>query len=239
MSLRFPLSYHPPATHHGHWSITDAEGEELACPHTPPNAELIALILGHNPAPTQEKNPAETTGGGLTPAIVPAKKPDPAATSSWRVTTATSDWMTTNDVTDEQLHAILAAGDTMPASDEHPDRIFYCGQGYRVLAVPDQKLVLGIYPALYLRNGAYETPRATVGTKNDPRRPLPSTPPAMLELLHSQGFITDLHRGHYEIRHPTSPQRLTMPSTPSDHRWHHNFASQIKSTFGVDLRAHP
>ena len=39
-----PLTYHPPREHHGHWSVTDAAGREVLCPHTPPTPEVVALL---------------------------------------------------------------------------------------------------------------------------------------------------------------------------------------------------
>ncbi len=50
------------------------------------------------------------------------------------------------------------------------------------------------------------------------------------EQLEAEGFeVTRTGSGHYEVRHPTDPQRITnFPQTPGDHRWRQNTVMYIK-----------
>ena len=236
MTLHFPLHYHPPQNHHGHWSITDATGAELACPHTPPHPELIALLLAQNP-PAPDLAPADDTPQVPTPAVMTARSPEPRPVYSLTPNQATWEWMRHNAVSAQQVRAIVENDDNPSPDPRHPGRMIYTGQGYKVVTVPEHHQIIGVFPTLHLRNGAYATARRIPGTKNDPRTPLPTTPKEMLRVLRALGFTADLHQGHYEIRHPDRPEvHATMPSTPSDHRWAENFAAQIRSSFDVSLK---
>lgn len=247
MTIHFPISYHPPEHHHGHWSITDSAGRELACPHTPPTPELVELILGLNPQPEPAPLPAHkprptppSVAPCPSPAMMPPLDTDDAANALFALTPtpAAWEWMKRNDVSTDRLREIIQdpATEVSPAPG-HPDRSIYRGGGYRIVVAPADKAVLGIYPTTWLSNGAYEKQRHT-GTKHDHRLPVPHTPTDMLKRLQSRGFTADNHRGHYEVRHPQHPaKRLTMPSTPSDNRWAENFVASVRSTFDVDLRA--
>ncbi|MBD4567890.1 hypothetical protein GUG69_25800, partial [Xanthomonas citri pv. citri] len=59
-----------------------------------------------------------------------------------------------------------------------------------------------------------------------------------MDLLARHGFtVTPDTNRHRQVTHPDHPGAMvTIPSTPSDHRWALNTASQIRRTFGIDLR---
>ena len=78
------MRYHPPTEHHGHWSITDAEGVEVLCPHTPPPPELIDLLnlaqqLVHQVAPGNHPTPAATAQAARPSAAAAHAASPPAA----------------------------------------------------------------------------------------------------------------------------------------------------------------
>lgn len=79
--------------------------------------------------------------------------------------------------------------------------------------------------------------RRVSGKKSDTRLPVPHTIPDFLDRLRSQGFEIDDARRHYGISHPDTPGAFVpLPRTPSDHRWADNMVSQIRNTFGIDVR---
>lgn len=74
-----------------------------------------------------------------------------------------------------------------------------------------------------------------------PARTIPSGGREFLRLLTDHGFqiTTDTSR-HRRVTHPDHPGAVVViPSSPSDHRWALNTASQIRRTFGIDLRHAP
>lgn len=242
MTLQFPLRYHSPASHHGHWSITDATGAELACPHTPPDPELIKLILSHNPTPTPPpappvEVPSQAATAAPTPAQMPPHTPTPASQPMLSATRATEEWMERNYFSLARVREIIEDPTTETSPDlEHPDRTIYRGDGHQIVVATDHNVILGIFPTMRFHNGANEHRRVT-GTKHDHRLPLPTTTGEMLTLLRSRGFAVNSTGGHFEIWHPEHPgARTSMPSTPSDHRWAANLVAEIRGTYGVALR---
>ena len=79
--------------------------------------------------------------------------------------------------------------------------------------------------------------RRPSGHKADRRRPVPTSVPDFLDRLKEYGFEVDDSRRHYNLTHPRKPGvSCPLPRTPSDHRWADNQVSQIKQTFGIDVR---
>lgn len=61
--------------------------------------------------------------------------------------------------------------------------------------------------------------------------------PDMLDALDDFGFSTELRKsGHYKVTHPDFSESVTLPSSPSDHRWAKNALRDLRHTFGIDLR---
>lgn len=79
--------------------------------------------------------------------------------------------------------------------------------------------------------------RRSPGRKTDRRRPVPTTVGEFVERVKEYGFEVDESRRHYGLTHPDSPgAHGALPRTPSDHRWADNQVTQIKQTFGIDIR---
>lgn len=79
--------------------------------------------------------------------------------------------------------------------------------------------------------------RRQSGQKADRRRPVPTSVVEFLDRLKEYGFDVDDTRRHYGISHPNRPGVTTpIPRSPSDYRWADNQVSQIKQTFGIDVR---
>lgn len=111
----------------------------------------------------------------------------------------------------------------------------HTGPGYEVILGSDSTTILSVRPLVPIGTST-RTPRMR-GTKTDQRQPLPQDPGEFLQLLKTYGFQARLAKGgHWRITHPQHPEAaVTMPATPSDHRWAQNMASVIRNVFGTDL----
>lgn len=71
-------------------------------------------------------------------------------------------------------------------------------------------------------------------------KPVPRDIDSLLARLDAHGFEVDRTRPHYSITHPDKPGlRATAPKSPSDSRSIPNTVSQIRRTFGIDIRDVP
>ncbi|XKH58480.1 hypothetical protein LG293_17820 (plasmid) [Citricoccus nitrophenolicus] len=107
-----------------------------------------------------------------------------------------------------------------------------------VLVSPDHVAMSVRSPA------AVPGPRQTAGTGKSlcptgNRRWNPPTEPAkMVDLLKEDGFTVERNgSGHYRVTHPRHRGKAcVMPATPSDRRWARNFVSEIRRTFGLEIK---
>lgn len=77
-------------------------------------------------------------------------------------------------------------------------------------------------------------------TTSGPRRlPAPTDLASLKARLKAHGFIVTRGGKHDTVMHPRLPGMVTLPLTPSDHRWIHNAISEIRSRFGIDVRSTP
>lgn len=77
-------------------------------------------------------------------------------------------------------------------------------------------------------------PRAGSGAR---RAPAPTDRRELVALLHQHGFTITRGGKHETVTHRRAAGMITLPLTPSDHRWIHNCLSEVRERFGIDLRA--
>lgn len=257
-------AYTAPDGPHGHWQITDEHGAIHACPHQPPSDELLAALLSP-PATADDLDttaapataPAAAPQPGLPgPAAVwstatgdrPAPKEpgsdDPAywsAQARWDRLPAGSP-LSVLPAVREVMAGIQLSEDQLRLTVREPERVeisenatVACHRGnVRVIMAPDGTV-------LHVRRQHYDLPPAPkpVGRRagsGPAQAPTPTNRNELLKLLHAHGFIVTRGGKHETVTHPTLPGMVSLPLTPSDHRWIHNCLSEIRNRFGIDLR---
>ncbi|PKZ37078.1 hypothetical protein CYJ75_12450 [Kocuria rhizophila] len=211
--------------HHPHPS-KPAE-RRTAAPTVPTPAELP-----HPPAPTTTGTPGDQeTGGARGPGIV----------------ASTARWMRAHGVTRQAVAGIVA--DPQHTRPGYRGATIYAGASLEVVVAEDGATVLAVYPRTPQPAPAGDPPRAPArparrGRTSRTARPghtIPSERREFLRLLTDHGFqVTADTSRHRRVTHPDHPGAVVViPSSPSDHRWALNTASQIRRTFGIDLRHTP
>lgn len=125
----------------------------------------------------------------------------------------------------------------------------YAGASLEVVVTEDGATVLAVYPRTPQPAPAGDPPRAPTRPARRgrtsrtarPARTIPSGRREFLRLLTDHGFqiTTDTSR-HRRVTHPDHPGAVVViPSSRSNHRWALNTVSQIRRTFGIDLRHAP
>ncbi|MEU6855123.1 hypothetical protein [Rothia kristinae] len=245
-----PLTYHPPREHHGHWSVTDAAGREVLCPHTPPTPEVVALLTrglelireeaGSTPEPAAP-TPLDLAWSGR-PALAAAEAGERAGNPVWnlRPLRKVTKFLRRQGMAFGEIVAIVADPEgTEPGRD---GATIYVARGLRVVVGSDGETVLAVYPVGEPERA--EPPVSTgppmprvPGTKADRRVPVPTDRTDFVALLRSRGFDVVDGGKHQRITHEDHPGlAVTLPSTPSDHRWAQNTIAEVRAVFGIDLR---
>ena len=251
-----PLTLTPGAaagcTHH---TITAGE-ETIAC--TCNLAPLTTLLEALNalaaqaaeprtqdaPAPAE---PADAAAATLSPGLpTPADlfkhtRPRPAVAlgeePEWELTTTARKSIANLDFTFQQVYdAVAYPVDTSP----HPSHAtsgltYYHADPITVLYNDLTNTFVNVYP--YDNARVYPGKMRVPGQKAQNRAPLPTTHAGLLTLLREHGFTVTQGGKHLKVTHPDHAAVYTMPSTPSEHRWLLNTVSQIRTVFGIDLRA--
>lgn len=196
------------------------------------------------PAPVPQPSPAWSTATGDQSA--PADDLD-AAAAEW---SAQARWdrlpagspVSVLPAVREVMAGIQLSEDQLRQTVREPERVeisenatVACHRGnVRVIMAPDGT-------ALHVRRQHHDLPPAPkpVGRRagsGPAPAPTPTNRNELLKLLRAHGFIVTRGGKHETVMHPTLPGMVTLPLTPSDHRWIHNCLSEIRSRFGIDLR---
>lgn len=171
------------------------------------------------------------------------------------VITRTAEWMEINDISLQTVEAILEAPEhTRPG---YQGATIYSGNGYDVVLSADEHAVLAVHPRLKTSPASPASPdrprsdrersstrddiRRRKATKTRPARKITGDYSQFLTLALSHGFAVSADTGrHRRLTHPQHPgETVFIPSTPSDHRWALNAATEIRKRFGIDLRRNP
>lgn len=168
------------------------------------------------------------------------------------VITRTAAWMDDNGVSIETVEAILEAPEhTRPG---YQGATIYSGNGYDVVLSADRQVVLAVHPRPRTsppspapahgsreRSNTRAEIRRRKATKARPARKITGDYSQFLTLALSHGFAISMDTGrHRRLTHPDHPEETVfIPSTPSDHRWALNAATEIRKRFGIDLRRNP
>ena len=251
--LRFPIHYNAPRGEHEHWSIEDAAGRELACPHTPPHPHLIDLLLSLNPPETQKESSSEQSDIGPVPTPAIGKRLAQAAkqvrpvdaveavehmnTENLHIPAKTRDWMSRNHVSREHVAQIVETA-PIQVDRDNPNIVHLHGDDYEVVAAPLDDVVLTVLPT---PQGADVQPQTGRRANTGSRIVLTGEAGQFWELVAEHGFVTSpTSSGHVRITHPDSPgAQVFGPSTPSDARSCINAAMRLRKVFGIDIRYRP
>lgn len=160
---------------------------------------------------------------------------------------STARWMRAHGVTRQAVAGIVAEPQhTRPG---YRGATIYAGASLEVVVAEDGATVLAVYPRTPQPAPAGDPPRAPARPARRgrtsrtarPARTIPSGGREFLRLLTDHGFQTTTDTSRLRrVTHPDHPGAVVViPSSPSDHRWALNTVSQIRRTFGIDLRHAP
>lgn len=110
---------------------------------------------------------------------------------------------------------------------------WYIRNGHGWLLAPDGA-ILSVMPAEQI-HGRHITDGRSMRPTGGPARFKPASVSDLLQRATSAGLHAELgHGGHWKLTDDQG-RMVTVPATPSDHRWAQNCIAEIRSRLGVDL----
>lgn len=238
--------YHQPTPGCTHWSITDATGQEIGCPHLGLPAQLIDFLNQTQESTTPDETPAaepeQKSPVPITPGTIRTRPPELSIISrpgileaeGYEITSLASQYAHHYGISYAQiLETIQFPSENFPSRDNY---IYRSEHADVIVGGQDSKLIINVAPPNRFERPAYgkAKPSATHS-----RRAFQGNSDVFKALTERGYEITIQPGGHYRITDPTRPGLSCYTSaTPSDGRTIENLLSQIRAEFGLDLRNH-
>lgn len=191
--------------------------------------------------PPRKLSPQEPVRPVPTPLTPPTYKPAaPMAVEDWgqlepQFTLTARGSLAELEVSEETALDVIENPDfTTPGPET--TLLYFHGQGLTILCDTKGLKVVNLYRFDPTRFHS-TTARVTGQSNTNARAPKPQSVEDFTALAESKGLLVELQRsGHIKITHPTMGGVVATGSTPSDSRSMENLLSQVRATFGVDLR---
>lgn len=243
--------YHHPTPGCTHWSITDATGQEIGCPHLGLPTQLIDFLNQEQESITPEVTPAaekpQKSPAPITPGTISTRPPELSITSrpdylkyapsileaeGYSITSQAAQYAQYNGIPYTQvLETIQFPSDNFPSRENYVYRSEYADV---IVGGQDKKLIINVAPPNRFNRHSYgkAKPSATHSRRTFQKSS------EVFKALTDHGYQVTLQSGgHYQITDPTRPGLSCHTSaTPSDGRAIENLLTQIRAEFGLDLR---
>lgn len=205
----------------------------------------LAQALSNSDKPTETEPPADQKPAKPipTPLKPPSYRPPlPVALGGWDKEAGDSQFslrarvsLQELEVSEETALQVIESPDfTSPGPDA--SLLYFHGQGLTVLCNAADFKIINLYRFDATRFHS-STERVSGQSKTDTRAPKPQDMKDFITLAEGRGLVVEKqHSGHFKISHPEIDGLVSTGSTPSDPRSMDNLLSQVRSTFGIDLR---